>query len=128
PFLDKKPDKSLKGFYKRTDPAVIKKQLEYMKSFGIDFFAYNWYFGRHYYYHRDFAPQADIFYPKDWSVDPSRSGRVQVPGVEVWTEQLEVMLEVNAQLPKEDQMKFAINWVDDGNERWQAWLELGSPQ
>src|SRR5690606_10402887 len=86
------------------------------------------YFGRHYYYHRDIAPQEDICYPKDWSVDPSRSSRVQVHGVEVRTEQLEVILEVNAQLAKEDQMKFAINWVDDGNERWQAWLELGSPQ
>ena len=128
PFLDKKPHKTLKGFYKRLDPEVIKKQLEYMKSYGIDFIAYNWFFGRHYYYHTNFAPQAHVFYPKNWSTDPSRDGRVEVPGVEEWTEQLEVIMKVNAQLPKEKQIKFAINWVDDGNERWLNWLKLGSPQ
>jgi hypothetical protein len=128
PYLDKKPHKSLKGFYKRDDPEVIKKQLEYMKSYGIDFFAYNWYFGRHYYYHKDFAPQANEYYPKGWPVDKSRDGRVLVPGVEEWEEQLTVMLQVNEQLPKEKQMKFALNWVDDGPERWRNWLELGSPQ
>src|SRR5690606_11367945 len=112
PYLDKKPHPSLKGFYDRTDPEVVRKQLAYMKEYGIDFFAYNWYFGRHYYYHRDFAPQAKVFYPQDWPVNAARSGRVMVPGVEEWTEQLEVLLAVNEKLPREDQMRFAINWVD----------------
>lgn len=128
PFLDKKPHKTLKGFYDRQDTEVIKKQLEYMKSYGIDFIAYNWFFGRHYYYHKNFAPQAKVFYPKDWPLDLSRDGRVEVPGVEEWTEQLHVILEVNGQLPKDNQIKFAINWVDDGNDRWMNWLQLGSPQ
>lgn len=128
PYLDKKPHSSLKGFYHRTDPEVVRKQLAYMKKYGIDFFAYNWYFGRHYYYHRDFAPQAKVFYPQDWPVNAARSGRVMVPGVEEWTEQLEVLLAENEKLPIEDQMRFAINWVDDGPERWEAWLNLGSPE
>lgn len=128
PYLDKKPHPSLKGFYRRDDPDVAEKQLEYMKSYGIDFFAYNWYFGRHYYYHKDYAPQADIYYPKGWPVDQSRDGRVAVPGLEEWTEQLEALLKVNAQLPKDKQMKFALNWVDDGNDRWMNWLNMGSPE
>src|SRR5690606_30339105 len=45
PYLDRKPHQSLNGFYNRIDPELVKKQLEYMKSYGIDFFAYNWYFG-----------------------------------------------------------------------------------
>lgn len=128
PYLDKKPHASLKGFYKRDDPEVVKKQLEYMKSYGIDFFAYNWFFGRHYYYHKNFAPQAKVFYPKGWATDASRDGRVAVPGVEEWTEQLEVMLRVNEQLPKEEQIKFALNWVDDGGDRWNNWMSIGSPE
>lgn len=82
PFLDRKPHSSLKGFYKRTDPEVAKKQLEYMKNYEIDFFAYNWFFGRHYFHHRNFAPQTNIYYPKDWKIDPARDGRVAVPGLE----------------------------------------------
>ena len=128
PYLDKKPHKSLKGFYDREDPEVVTKQLEYMKDYGIDFFAYSWYFGRHYYYHLDYAPQANIYYPQRWEVDKSRDGRVAVPGIEVWSEQLTALLKANEKLPKEKQMKFALNWVDDGNERWQEWLEMGSPQ
>src|SRR5690606_2130258 len=67
-------------------------------------------------------------YPEGWSVDPSRDGRVAVPGVEEWTEQLEALLNANDQLPQEQRMKFALNWVDDGNDRWMNWLNLGSPQ
>lgn len=128
PYLDKKPHSSLKGFYRRDDPEVIRKQIEYMKNYGIDFFAYNWYYGRHYYYHLDFAPQSKVYYPKGWAADKSKDGRVAVPGVEEWTEQLAVLLEVNEQLPKDKQIKFALNWVDDGNERWFNWLNLGSPE
>src|SRR5690554_2952533 len=43
PYLNKKPHASLKGFYRRDDPEVIRKQIQYMKDYGIDFFAYNWY-------------------------------------------------------------------------------------
>ena len=25
-------------------------------------------------------------------------------------------------------MKFALNWLDDSNDRWMNWLSLGSPQ
>lgn len=128
PYLDKKPHPSLKGFYQRTDPEVVKKQLEYMKSYGIDFFAYNWFYGRHYYYHRHYAPQAKLYYPDGWSIDAARDGRVAVPGIEQWTEQLEALLKANDQLPKDQRMKFALNWVDDGNERWIDWLNLGSPE
>jgi hypothetical protein len=128
PYLDKKPHPSLKGFYRRNDPEVAKKQLEYMKSYGIDFFAYNWFYGRHYYYHRHYAPQAKMFYPEGWAIDAKRDGRVAVPGVEEWTEQLETLLKTNDQLPKEKRMKFALNWVDDGDDRWTNWLNLGSPE
>src|SRR5690554_4687938 len=128
PYLDQRPHKSLKGFYNREDPEVVTKQLEYMKDYGIDFFAYSWYFGRHYYYHLDYAPQADVYYPEGWEVDKSRDGRVAVPGIEVWAEQLTALLKANEKLPKEKQLKFALNWVDDGDERWQTWTEMGSPQ
>ncbi|MEP1087802.1 glycoside hydrolase family 99-like domain-containing protein [Algoriphagus sp.] len=127
PYLDKKPIKELKGFYKRDDPEVIKKQLEYMKNYGIDFFAYDWFFGRNYYYHLDFGPQSTIYYPKGWTKDAANAGRVAVPGLVEWGEQLNVLLEVNASLPKEKQMKWALNWCDDSNERWMAWLKVGSP-
>ncbi|SIN71213.1 glycoside hydrolase family 99-like domain-containing protein [Algoriphagus halophilus] len=127
PYLDRKPIAELKGFYKRDDPEVIKKQLEYMKSYGIDFFAYDWFYGRHYYYHLYFGPQSKIYYPKGWKIDTNRDGRVAVPGLVEWGDQLKVMLEVNAKLPKEKQMKWAINWCDDSHERWMHWLEIGSP-
>jgi hypothetical protein len=127
PFLDKKPHSSLKGFYRRDDPEVAQKQLEYMKSYGIDFFAYNWFFGRHYYYHLNFAPQAHIYYPAGWKTDPIRDGRTAVPGVEEWNEQLTVLLAENEKLPSEKQMKWAINWCDDSHERWINWLDVGSP-
>ncbi|WP_373497123.1 glycoside hydrolase family 99-like domain-containing protein [Aquiflexum sp.] len=127
PFLDKKPHASLKGFYKRDDPQVAKKQLEYMKEYGIDFFAYNWYYGRHYYYHLNFGPQSKVYYPKGWKRDNSRDGRVAVPGIEQWTEQLDVLLRENANLPNAKQMKWAINWCDDSDGRWSGWIEMGSP-
>ncbi|MFD2201410.1 glycoside hydrolase family 99-like domain-containing protein [Shivajiella indica] len=127
PFLERKPHPSLGGFYKRDDPKVARKQLEYMKSYGIDFFAYNWFFGRHFYYYRYFGPQSKIYYPEGWKIDPNRDGRVAVPGVEVWNEQLTVLLQENEKLPADKQMKWAINWCDDSDERWQAWLDLGSP-
>ncbi|HSF52304.1 MAG TPA: hypothetical protein VLA71_01050, partial [Algoriphagus sp.] len=38
PYLNRKPISELKGFYSRTDAEVAKKQLQYMKSYGIDFF------------------------------------------------------------------------------------------
>jgi hypothetical protein len=128
PFLERKPHPSLKGFYKRDDPQVAKKQLEYMKSYGIDFFAYDWFFGRHYYYHLNFAPQANTYYPKGWKTDPSRDGRVEVPGIEQWNEQLTTLLNENEKLPEDRQMKWAINWVDDSEDRWRNWLDLGSPE
>jgi len=128
PYLDRKPIKELKGFYKRTDPEVARKQLDFMKAYGIDFFAYSWFFGRQYYYHRYFGPQADVYYPEGWKIDPNRDGRVAVPGVEDWVDQLEVLLSENAKMPQDKQMKWAINWTDDSNERWMQWLELGSPQ
>jgi hypothetical protein len=128
PYLERKPHPSLKGFYKRDDPEVARKQLQYMKSYGIDFFAYNWFFGRHYYYHLDFAPQANIYYPKGWKTDPARSGRVAVPGLEEWNDQLRVLLQENQKLPADQQMKWAINWGDDSDERWRLWLDLGSPE
>lgn len=127
PFLERKPHPSLKGFYKRNDQQVAKKQLEYMKSYGIDFFAYDWFFGRHYYYHLNFAPQAKTYYPKGWKIDPSKDGRTAVPGMEEWNEQLVVLLSENEKLPAEKQMKWAINWVDDSEERWRHWLDVGSP-
>lgn len=128
PFLTRKPHPSLKGFYKRNDPEVARKQLEYMKSYGIDFFAYDWFFGRHYYYHLNFAPQANTYYPSGWKTDPARDGRVEVPGIEQWNEQLTVLLSENEKLPEDRQMKWAINWVDDSEERWRLWLDLGSPE
>lgn len=128
PYLERKPIKELKGFYKRTDAEVAKKQLQYMKSYGIDFFAYNWFFGRHYYHHLNFAPQSKIYYPEGWKNDPNQSGRVEVPGLIEWGDQLEVLLAENAKLPKEEQMKFAINWCDDSDERWRLWLKIGSPE
>lgn len=127
PYLERKPVKELKGFYNRTDPDVIKKQLQLMKSYGIDFFAYDWFYGRNYYYHLYFGPQSKIFYPEGWKIDPNRDGRVAVPGLEEWNEQLQVMLDVNAKLPADQQMKWAINWCDDSHERWMAWLKIGSP-
>jgi hypothetical protein len=127
PYLDRKPIAELKGFYRRNDPEVARKQLQYMKSYGIDFFAYDWFFGRNYYYHRNFAPQANIYYPKNWRIDPDKSGRVEVPGIVEWGEQLDVLLAENAKLPKSEQMKFAINWCDDSDERWRLWLQIGSP-
>lgn len=127
PYLDRKPIPDLKGFYSRTDAEVARKQLQYMKKYGIDFFAYDWFFGRHYYYHQNFAPQAKIYYPKGWKNDPSRSGRVAVPGLIEWGDQLELLLTENAKLPKEEQMKFAINWCDDSDERWKLWLKIGAP-
>lgn len=128
PFLDKKPIPELKGFYKRDDPEVAKKQLEYMKSYGIDFFAYNWFFGRHYYYHKHFASQAHLFYPEGWPVDSERDGRVKVPGIEEWDDQLKVLLAENEKLPSSRQMKFVINWCDDSESRWTHWLEMASPR
>lgn len=127
PYLDRKPIKELKGFYKRTDPEVARKQLQYMKEYGIDFFAYDWFFGRNYYYHLYFGPQAKIYYPEGWKIDPNRDGRVAVPGLVEWGDQLEVLLAENAKLPKEKQMKWAVNWCDDSHERWIAWLKIGSP-
>ncbi|MFC4872426.1 glycoside hydrolase family 99-like domain-containing protein [Negadavirga shengliensis] len=127
PFLDKKPIPELKGFYRRDDPEVAKKQLEYMKAYGIDFFAYNWFFGRHYYYHMHFAPQARLFYPEGWPVDSKRDGRVKVPGLEEWDGQLKVLLAENEKLPADRQMKFAINWCDDSESRWTQWLAMASP-
>ncbi|WBL44591.1 glycoside hydrolase family 99-like domain-containing protein [Algoriphagus halophytocola] len=127
PFLERKPIKELKGFYKRDDPEVIRKQLEYMKDYGIDFFAYDWFYGRHYYYHLNFGPQSKIYYPKGWKSDPNISGRVAVPGMEEWGDQLQVLLKVNASLPKEEQLKWAINWCDDSHEKWMLWLGIGSP-
>jgi hypothetical protein len=128
PYLDRKPIAELKGFYSRTDPEVARKQLQYMKRYGIDFFAYDWFFGRHYFHHQNFAPQAKIYYPKGWATDQARSGRVAVPGMIEWGDQLEVLLAENARLPKGEQMKFAINWCDDSDERWKLWLKIGSPE
>ncbi len=128
PYLDKKPIEALKGFYKRDDPEVARKQLDYMYDYGIDFFAYNWFFGRHYYYHKDFAPQARVYYPDKWPTDQSRDGRVAVPGVEEWNDPLEVLLEENAKRPKNKQLKFALNWCDDSEHRWTQWLRMASPQ
>ncbi|PRY85172.1 glycoside hydrolase family 99-like domain-containing protein [Mongoliibacter ruber] len=128
PYLNRKPIAELKGFYKRDDPAVARKQLQYMKSNGIDFFAFNWFFGRHYYYHLYFGPQSKIYYPEGWKIDPNRDGRVAVPGLEEWNEQLEVLLSENLKLPAAEQMKWAINWCDDSDERWRAWLDVGSPE
>ncbi len=127
PYLERKPHPSLKDFYKRDDPEVAKKQLEYMKSYGIDFFVYNWFFGRHYYYHLDYAPQANIYYPQGWKTDPARHQRTAVPGVEEWHEQLTVLLAENEKLPSDKQMKWAINWCDDSHEKWMHWLDVGSP-
>lgn len=127
PYLDRKPIAELKGFYKRDDPAVIKKQIKFMKSYGIDFFAYNWFYGRNYYYHLYFGPQSKIFYPERWKIDTNRDGRVAVPGLEEWADQLKVLLEVNESLPEKEQLKWAINWCDDSHERWIAWLKIGSP-
>jgi len=128
PYLDRKPIEELKGFYKRDDPEVIKKQLEYMKSYGIDFFAYDWFYGRNYYYHLNFGPQSKIYYPKGWETDSNRSGRVAIPGLVEWGDQLKVMLEVNASLPNDKQMKWALNWCDDSDERWMHWLKIGAPE
>lgn len=127
PYLDRKPVSDLGGFYKRDDPKTIKKQLQMMKSYGIDFFAYDWFYGRNYYYHLYFGPQSKIFYPEGWKIDPNRDGRVAVPGLEEWNDQLKVLLDVNAKLPEKEQMKWAINWCDDSHERWMAWLKIGSP-
>lgn len=127
PYLDRKPVKELKGFYKRADPEVMKTQLEMMKSYGIDFFAYDWFYGRHYYYHLYFGPQSKIYYPKNWKIDTNRDGRVAVPGMVEWADQLEVLLAENEKLPKEKQMKWALNWCDDSHERWMSWLSIGSP-
>jgi hypothetical protein len=126
PYLDRKPIAELKGFYKRDDPEVLRKQLQMMKNYGIDFFAYNWFYGRHYYHHLNFGPQAKLFYPKGWKNNPNRDGRVAVPGMEEWNDQLKVLLEVNAKLPEGEQMKWAINWCDDSDARWMAWLNIGS--
>src|SRR5690606_26227458 len=127
PYLDRKPIAELKGFYDRKDAEVARKQLQYMKSYGIDFFAYNWFFGRHYFHHMNFAPQAKLYYPRGWKNDADRSGRVAVPGLIEWGDQLEILLAENAKLPKAEQMKFAINWCDDSDERWRLWLKVGSP-
>lgn len=128
PYLEKKPIPELKGFYERDDPEVARMQLKYMRDYGIDFFAYNWFFGRHYYYHKDFAPQAKLFYPEGWETDKQRDGRVLVPGLESWESQLQVLLSENEKLPEKDQMKFAINWCDDSEDRWIKWLEMSSPK
>ncbi|WP_439484080.1 glycoside hydrolase family 99-like domain-containing protein [Cyclobacterium plantarum] len=128
PFLEKKPVKELKGFYKRDDPEVARKQLDYMHEYGIDFIAYNWFFGRHYYYHKNFAPQAQLYYPENWPIDTKRDGRVQVPGLEEWNDQLEVLLQENAKRPEGKQLKFALNWCDDSDDRWIQWLRMASPQ
>lgn len=127
PYLDRKPVKELKGFYKRADPEVMKTQLQLMKSHGIDFFAYNWFYGRHYYYHLNYGPQSKIYYPKNWKIDRSRDGRVGVPGMVEWGEQLEALLAENEKLPEEEQMKWALNWCDDSHDRWMNWLSIGSP-
>ena len=128
PYLNRKPIEDLKGFYSRTDAEVAKKQLQYMKNYGIDFFAYDWFFGRHYYYHLYFGPQSKIYYPQGWKIDPNRDGRVAVPGLVEWGDQLEVLLAENAKLPKAEQLKFAINWCDDSDERWRLWLKIGAPE
>ncbi len=128
PFLDKMPAKQLKGFYKRDDPEVVRKQLDFMYDYGIDFFAYNWFFGRHYYYHRNFAPQSDVYYPKGWKIDAARDGRVAVPGVEEWTDQLDVLLQENYKRPEGKRLKFALNWCDDSEDRWIQWLRMASPE
>jgi hypothetical protein len=60
PYLNRKPIAELKGFYNRKDPEVARKQIQYMKSYGIDFFAYDWFFGRHYFHHLYFGPQSKI--------------------------------------------------------------------
>lgn len=128
PYLNRKPIAELKGFYNRTDPEVARKQIQYMKSYGIDFFAYDWFFGRHYFHHLYFSPQSKIYYPQGWQIDPNRDGRVAVPGLVEWGDQLEVLLAENAKLPKEEQIKWAINWCDDSDERWKLWLKIGSPE
>lgn len=75
-----------------------------------------------------FGPQSKIYYPEGWQIDPNRDGRVAVQGLEEWGDQLKVMLEVNATLPENEQMKWAINWCDDSYERWMLWLKIGSPE
>lgn len=128
PYLDKKPIKELKGFYQRDDPEVARKQLDYMHDHGIDFIAYNWFFGRHYYYHKNFAPQSGLYYPEDWPIDSQRDGRVKVPGLEEWDGQLKVLLQENSKRPESKQLKFALNWCDDSEDRWIQWLRMASPQ
>jgi len=48
--------------------------------------------------------------------------------LEEYADQLKVLLEVNATLPENEQMKWAINWADDSHERWILWLKIGSPE
>jgi hypothetical protein len=127
-FMNRKPHHTLGGFYKMDDPVVIRKQIEYMKNYGIDFLAYDWFWGLHYYHHTKFPPQADLYYPQDWEVDLNNSGRVKVPGVEQWAEPLHAIVKVNDSLPPSEQIQIALNWCADSEATWQGWLGTMDPK
>jgi len=42
----------------------MRKQLKYMKSYGIWLFAYNWFMAETYYYHLKFWASSKILYPE----------------------------------------------------------------
>jgi hypothetical protein len=98
-----------------------------MKNHEIDYLIYNWFWGRHYYY--QVPDQFNTYYPQGWPIysDPDKFGRVKVPGIEQWAEQLHAILKVNDSLPSAQQMKFALNWCDDSDDRWMGFLNMGSP-
>ena len=128
PFADRKPHADLGGFYLPDSPSAHKKQLQIMKANGITFFAYDWFFNRHYYHHVNFEPQKHFYYPAGWPKDDSRAGRVAVPGLTQWTVQLETLLKENAKLPASEQMKWAVNWCEDGAGTWEDFLRIGTPE
>ena len=127
-FSARKPVPELGGFYNPLNKEVIKKQLSIMKNHEIDYLIYNWFWGRHYYY--QVPDQFNTYYPKDWEIHskPEIFGRVKVPGIEQWAEQLHAILEVNETLPLQEQMKFALNWCDDSDHRWMGFMNMGSPE
>jgi len=129
-FSRRKPVPELGGFYNPLNREVIKKQLSIMKSHEIDYLIYNWFWGRHYYYSTHLPNQSHIYYPKGWDIhsDSEKFGRVKVPGIEQWAEQLHAILEVNETLPLQEQMKFALNWCDDSDPRWMGFMKMGSPE
>ncbi len=109
------------GFYDSVDPHVVCAQIKYIKDFGFDFVAYDWFWGRHY-FHNINDPQA--YYPGHTPNAAAGYVRAKIPGMEDMNAPLNAMLAQNDKFPTAKKMKFALNWSEDSLGRWLEWLKI----